>query len=125
MFLKFIFIYFLLLCKVLNTKFCLSKFATKLMFHWKAIIILPLLYRCSLLFFHGHIESNPGLKYRKNHLPLFYHCYLNSLVVTLKSYNAIYKYNFVYLFETSSILSDHISLNLEGYNLIRTDYPNN
>ena len=49
------------------------------MFHWKAIIILPLLYRCSQLFFHGDIESNRGLKNRKNHLPLFYHWYINSL----------------------------------------------
>ena len=37
----------------------------------------------------------------------------------------MYKYNFICLFETSWILSDHVSLNLEGYNLIRADYPNN
>ena len=39
MFLNIIFIYFLLLCIVLNTKFCLYKFAKKLVFHWKPIII--------------------------------------------------------------------------------------
>ena len=39
MFLKIVLIYFLLMCKLLNTKFCLSKLATRLMFHWKAFFI--------------------------------------------------------------------------------------
>ena len=79
MFLKIIFIYFLLLCKVLSTKLCLSKLATRLMFHWKAMFILSLLYFCSLLLFHGDIESNPGPRNSKDHLPSFCHWNLNSL----------------------------------------------
>ena len=135
MFLNIIFIYFLLLCIVLNTKFCLYKFAKKLVFHWKPIIILYLLYFCSLLFLRGDIESNPGPRNSKNHLPSFCHWHLNSLSAhsfankfLLKAYNAIYKYNFICLSETyldSSILSDQVSLDLEGYKLVHTDHPNN
>ena len=43
MFLNVVFIYFMLMCKVLNTKFYLSNLATRLMFHWKAFFILSLL----------------------------------------------------------------------------------
>ena len=135
MFLKIVFIYFLLMCKVLNTKFCLSKLATRLMFHWKAFFILSLLFICSLLLLHGDIESNPGPRNSKNHLPSFCHWNLNSLpahnfskMLLLKAYNAIYKYDFICLSETfldSSIPSDHVSLELEGYKLVRADHPNN
>ena len=123
MFLKIVFIYFLLMCKVLNTKFCLSKLATRLMFHWKAFFILSLLFICSLLLLHGDIESNPGPRNSKNHLPSFCHWNLNSLpahnfskVWLLKAYNAIYQYDVICLSKTyldSSILSDHVSLELE------------
>ena len=37
MFLNIIFIYFLLMCKVLHTKFCLSKLAARL-FNWKTFL---------------------------------------------------------------------------------------
>ena len=99
MLLKIIFIYFLLMCKVLNTKFCLSKLATRLMFHWKAFFILSLLFICSLLLLHGDIESNPGPRNSKNHLPSFCHWNRNSIsahkfskMLLLKAYNAICKY---------------------------------
>ena len=101
MFLKIVFIYFLLMCKVLNTKFCLSKLATRLMFHWKAFFILSLLFICSLLLLHGDIESNPGPRNSKNHLPSF-EIYLDS-----------------------SLPSVHVWLELEGYKLVRADQPNN
>ena len=81
MFLKIVFIYFLLMCKVLTSKFYLSQLATRLMFHWKAFFILLLLFICSLLLLHGDIESNPGPRYSKNHLPSFSHWNLNSLAV--------------------------------------------
>ena len=122
MFLKIIFIYFLLLCKVLNTKFCLSKLGTRLMFHWKAIFIFSSLHLCSLLLLHEDIESNPGPRNSKNHLPSFRHWNLNILIY------AIYKYNFLCLSETyldASIPSDHVSLDLERYKLVCTDHPNN
>ena len=79
MFLKIILIYFLLLWKVLNTKCCLSKLATRLMFQWKAIFILTLLYICSLLLLHGDIESNPWPRNTRNYLPSFCRWDLNSL----------------------------------------------
>ena len=120
--------------KVLNTKFYLSKLVTRLIFHWKAFFILPLLF-ISLLLLHEDIESNPGPRNSKNHLPSFCHWNLNSLpahnfskMLLLKAYNAIYKYDFICLSETfldSSIPSDHVSLELEGYKLVRADHPNN
>ena len=120
--------------KVLNTKFYLSQLATRLIFHWKAFFILPLLF-ISLLLLHEDIESNPGPRNSKNHLPSFCHWNLNSLpahnfskMLLLKAYNAIYKYDFICLSETfldSSIPSDHVSLELEGYKLVRADHPNN
>ena len=100
-FLKIIFIYFLLMCNVLNTTFCFSNLATRLMFHWKAVFILPLLFICSLLLLHGDIESNPGPRNNKNHLPSF-EIYLDS-----------------------SLPSVHVWLELEGYKLVRADQPNN
>ena len=97
-FLKINFIYFLLLSKGLNTKLCLSKFATRLMFHWKAIFILSLFYLCSLLLLHWDVESNHGQGSRKNHLPSFCHKNLNSLpahnfakTLLLKEYKSTYK----------------------------------
>ena len=117
------------------SKFCLSKLATRLMFHWKAIFILSLLYLCSLLLLHGDIESNPGPRNSKNYLPSFCHWNLTSLpahnfakLLLLKAYNAKYKYDFICLYETyldSSIPSDHVCLDLEGYQLVRSDRPNN
>ena len=134
-FLKIVFIYFLLMCKVLHTKFCLSKLATRLMFHWKTFFILFLLFICSPLLLHGDIESNPAPRNSNNYLPSICHWNPNSLPVhnfskmlVLKAYNAIYKYSFICLSETyleSSIPSDHISLELEGYNLVPADHPNN
>ena len=47
-------------------------------------------------------------------------------MLLLKAYNAIYKYDFICLSETyldSSIPSDHVSLELEGYKLVCADHP--
>ena len=49
-------------------------------------------------------------------------------MLLLKAYNAIYKYDFICLSETyvdSSILSDHVWLDFEGYKLVCADHPNN
>ena len=123
MFLKIIFIYFLLLCKVLNTQFCLSKLGTRLMFHWKAIFIFSSLHLCSLLLLHGDIKSNPGPRNSK----IIYPHFVTGTLINILIY-AIYKYNFLCLSETyldSSIPSDHVSLDLEGHKLVCTDHPNN
>ena len=118
MFLNIIFIYFLLLCTVLNTTFCLSKLATGLMLHWKAIFILSLLYLCFLQLLRGDVELNPGPRNTKNHLPSFCYWNLNSLpahnfakMLLLKAYNAMY---------ISTIL--YVCLKLI---LVRADHPNN
>ena len=49
-------------------------------------------------------------------------------MLLLKAHNAIYKYDFICLSETHldcSIPSDHVSLGLEGYRLVRADHTNN
>ena len=49
-------------------------------------------------------------------------------MLLLKAYNAIYKYDFTCLSEAyldSSIASDHVLLELEGYKLVRAEHPNN
>ena len=49
-------------------------------------------------------------------------------MLLLKAYNAIYNYDFICLFETyldSLILSDHVSLELDGYKWVCADHPNN
>ena len=104
MFLKIIFIYFLLMSKILNAKLSLSKLAARLMFHWKAFFILSLLFICSLLLLHGDIKSNPVPRNSKNLLPPFCHWNRNCLpahniskMLLLKVYNAIYKYDFISL----------------------------
>ena len=133
MFLKIFFLYVLTLFKVLNTDFWLSKFATRILFHWLAIIILSLLYLRSLLPLHGDIKSKPGPRNSKNHLPSF--CHLSSLparsfqkMLLLKAHNAMYKHDLICLSESyldTMIPSDHISLDLEGYKLVCADHPSN
>ena len=127
------FLYILTLFKVLNTDFWLSKFPTRILFHWIAIIILSLLYLRSLLPLHGDIKSKPGPRNSKNHLPSF--CHLSSLpahsfqkMLLLKAYNAMYKHDLICLSESyldTMIPSDHISLDLEGYKLVCADHPSN
>ena len=87
----------------------------------------------NLLILCGDVEQNPGPKDTK-YLSL-YRLNLNSLaahdfgkVRTLKAFNTIEKFDFICLSEPyldSSISSDDSSLSLDGYNLIRADYPMN
>ena len=77
-----------------------------------------------LLLHHGDIESNPGPKKSGNCQPLkFCHWNLNSIlsencfkVSLLKSFNALHNYDFT----VSSTLD---SLNIDGYNIVRSDHP--
>ena len=83
----------------------------------------------------GDIKLNPGPK--KNSHSYFSCCHwsVNSLatdnyskVLTLKTYNSTYKYDFICISETfldSSFESDEEDLRLDGHNLIRSDHPSN
>ena len=133
MFLKIIFIYFLALCKVLKTKFCLSKLTTRLMFHWKAIFICLCCIFVPYCFFMEISNRILGQEIAKI---VYSHFVTLTLIayqhITLQRwyiYNAIYKYDFkICLLETyldSSMLSDNVSLDLGGYKLVHADQPNN
>ena len=95
--------------------------------------LLILLYVFILLRCHGDIELNPGPKKSKENTLSVCHWNLNSItahnfskLTQLKAYVSTYKHDFIYLSETyldSSIPNDMIQI--EGYNLVRADHPNN
>ena len=98
------------------------------------IIILTFLYIFAFLHCHGDIESNPGPKRLKPNYFSISHRNLNSIsghnfskIAQLKAYNSIYKHDFICLSETyldsSRTLNDN-ALQIEGYNLVRADHPN-
>ena len=87
-----------------------------------------------LLLCHGDVESNSGSKKSGNCQPLkFCDWNLNSIlsencfkISLLKSFNALYNYDFICLSETFlslSVSSTLDSLNIDGYNLCRSDHP--
>ena len=95
----------------------------------KFVLFLALLLLC-----HGDIESNPGPKMSPNCQPLkscLWNC--NSIlsencfkVFILKSFNALHSYDFICLSETlssHSVSSTLDSLNIDGYNIVRSDHP--
>ena len=87
-----------------------------------------------LLLLSGNVHPNPGPKRDKDYN--FSVCCWNigsisahnfSKLSLLSSYNRIYNYDLICLSETfldSSFLPDDSRLNLDGYNLIRADHPN-
>ena len=93
-----------------------------------------MLYISALLQCHGDIELNPGPKELLNNKSLsICHCNLNSLtahnyskLTQLKAYISIYKHDFVCLSETYlDSATPNSLLEIDGYNLIRADHPNN
>ena len=82
---------------------------------------------------HGDIEPNSGpINIKKNSI-FVCHWNLNSLsahnfskLTQLKAYNSPYKYDFLCLSKTylDSSIPDSL-LNIEGYNLVCTGYPDN
>ena len=97
------------------------------------ITIITFLYIFVLLLCSGDIEPNPGPnKLLKNSLSV-YRWNLNSLsahnfskLTQLKAYISMYKHDFMCLSETylDSSTPDGL-LEIDGYNLVRADHPNN
>ena len=88
----------------------------------------------ALLLCHGDIESNPGPNKSGNCQPLkFFHWNLNSIlsencfkVSLLTSFNAFHNYDFICHSETllsPSVSSKLDSLNIDGYDIVRSDHP--
>ena len=111
----------------------ISMFETLLLFyHYVKGVYITLLYIFALLLCHGDIEINPGpKKFKKNSLSVC-HWNLNKLsahnfskLTQLKAYISIYKHDFICLSEThlDSSIPDSL-LEIDGYNLIRSDHPN-
>ena len=97
-------------------------------------IFLNLLLACTLAP-KWRLENKPGSTKRKiKNLP-FCHWNVNSLkahnltkIPHLEAYTAIYKYDLICLCETffdSSVTEEDKNIQLNGYNLIRVDYPSN
>ena len=86
-----------------------------------------------LLQWHGDIELNLGPQKLKTKSLLVCHWDLNSLSAhnfskrtQLKAYISIYKHDFICLSKTylDSTIPDSL-LEIDGYNLVRADHPNN
>ena len=86
-----------------------------------------------LLQYHGDIGLNPGPQKLKPKSLLVCHWNLNSLsahnfskLTQLKLYISMYKHDFICLLETylDSTIPDSL-LEIDGYNLVRTDHANN
>ena len=95
----------------------------------KFVLFFALLFLC-----HGDTESNPGPKKSPNCQSLkCCHWNLNSIlsencfkVSILKSFNALRSYDFICLSETllsHSVGSTLDSVNIDGYNIVRSDHP--
>ena len=97
------------------------------------ISLFTLLYLFALLQCHGDIELNPGPKKLRNKSLSVCHWNLNSLtahnyskLTQLKAYTSMYKHDFICLLETYLDSSTpHSLLEIDGYNLIRADHPDN
>ena len=97
------------------------------------ISLFTLLYIFALLQCHGDIEQNLGPKKLRNKSLSVWHWNLNSLtahnyskLTQLKAYTSMYKHGFVCLSETyvDSSTPDSL-LEIDGYNSIRADHPDN
>ena len=92
-----------------------------------------LAYKLIIIQYHGDIEPNPGPRKLKTNSFSVCHWNLNSLsahnfskLTQQKAYNSIYKYDFICLSETylGTSIPDSL-IDIEGYNLIREDHPDN
>ena len=97
------------------------------------IFLLTLAYIFLLLQCHGDIELNPGPQKVKTKSLFVCHWNLNSLsahnfskLTQLKVYISVYKHDFICLSKTylDSTIPDSL-LEIDGYNLVRADHPNN
>ena len=114
----------------------ISMFETLLLFYHDVggvyVTIITLLFIFALLLCHGDVEINPGPKKLKKNSLSVCHWNLNSLsahnfskLTQLKAYISKYKHDFICLSETylDSSIPDSL-LEIDGYNLIRLDHPN-
>ena len=78
-----------------------------------------------LLLQHGDVESNQGPRNEKTIKNLSC-CYWN--VNSLQDYNSLFNHDFIFISETyfdSSVIERNRSFQLNGYDLLRADHPNN
>ena len=95
------------------------------------LILLTFLYIIVLLRLHGDIELNPSPRKSKRNTVSVFHWNLNSItahnfskLTQLKLYISTYKYDFICLLETF-LDSPHTLVDIQEYNLVRTDHPDN
>ena len=123
------------LCSLSKNLICLFKILLVCWHYFESafIFLLALTYIFLLLQCHGDIELNPGPQKVKTKSLFVCHWNLNSLsahnfskLTQLKAYISVYKHDFICLSKTyldSTI--PHSLLEIDGYNLVRADHPNN
>ena len=84
-----------------------------------------------LLLTHGDIESNPGPQHRTSNFFSCCHWNVNSILAhnklsLLSVYSTLHKFDVIYISETYlDKAADNDALSIDGYNIIRADYPHN
>ena len=99
------------------------------------LLILKLPFSSILIMSCGDVEINPGPKAISQHGFSVCHWNLNSIsahnfakIFLLKAYVAIHKFDIICLSETyldSSIPTNNDNLDIDEYNLVRSDHPSN
>ena len=123
------------LCNLSKNLICLFEILLVCWHYFESafIFLLTLTYIFLLLQCHGNIELNPGPQKLKPKSLLVCHWNLNSLsahnfskFTQLKAYIPMHKHDFICLLETylDSTIPDNF-LEIDGYNLVRPDHPNN
>ena len=123
------------LCAVLHKSIKTSKNISVGILLFNILLNLKLPFLSILIMLCGDVEINPGPKTISQQGFSICHWNLNSIIAhnfakifLLKAYVAIHKFDIICLSETyldSSIPTNNDNLDIDGYNLLRSDHPSN
>ena len=117
------------LCAVLHKSSKTSNNISVGILLFNILLILKLPFLSILTISCSEVEINPGPKTISQHWNLnSIFAYNFAKVFLLKAYVAIHKFDIVCLLETyldSSIPTNNVNLDIDGYNLVRSDHPSN
>ena len=123
------------LCAVLHKSSKTSKNISVGILLFNILLNLKLPFLSILIMLCGDVEINPGPKTISQQGFSICHWNLNSIIANnfakiflLKAYVSIHKFDIICLSETyldSSIPTNNDNLDIDGYNLLHSDYPSN